>query len=102
MSRIVVADMYQLAKFDGAFDKKNKKLKRSNAKITEDYFEITNSQTEQSGILYVKNDEATKAYYEASQDALEKREAIAAKKRALANSAIAEIVEEKPKQKTNK
>jgi|WetSurMetagenome_2_1015567.scaffolds.fasta_scaffold65635_2 hypothetical protein len=64
MSKIIVADLYQLAILDGKFSKEHTKLLRKGAKVEESYFKQVNSNSEDSGKLYILDKEATKEYNE--------------------------------------
>ena len=98
---IVVADLYQLGRFNGnSFDKNDgKKLIRKGAKITEEYFEMVNANWEDRGKLYIKDEEATKKYFEDSAKAVQEKNDKKAKKDAISNSILAEIIEEAPKRR---
>ena len=98
---IVVADYYQLGKFDGNnFDQDQKRLIRKGMKITEEYFELVNTNWQDQGKFFVKDEEATIKYYEESKKQMEERETRKLKREALANSALAEVLEDvKPKRK---
>jgi len=64
---IVVCILYRLAKIDGQYQKDQKKVLRTRAVITKDHYEMTNDNTNDSGLMYEIDQEATEKYYKDSQ-----------------------------------
>ena len=60
----VVADLFQLGKVDGKFDKELRKLYHSKQKVSRHYVEDYNVNAETSGKMYIIDKEATKQYHE--------------------------------------
>lgn len=66
---IVVCKLYRLARIDGAYRKDTKiKVVRDRAAITEDYMDQRNSNWEDTGLLYERDDAATELYYKQSEE----------------------------------
>ena len=84
----VVADLYQLGRMDGKFDKNMKKLKREDVLISADRLEEVNNNTSDNGKLYVVDQKATDAYYARCE---EKKNIISARKE-LQKSKAGEIL----------
>lgn len=61
MEQSVVADMYRINRVNGKYENSNNKLLiRKGMKITAEYFEQVNEETESNGLCFVKDEEATK------------------------------------------
>lgn len=76
MSKIVVADLYQLARIDNAFSKEMKKLIRPKAKVQESYVDAINQNWQDTGKIYIVDNKATEEYYIESEITNEKRDAL--------------------------
>lgn len=63
MSKIVVADLYQLLMLDGKPSKDHKKIKRENVKVQASFVEATNKNWQDTALLYVVDEKKTKEYY---------------------------------------
>jgi hypothetical protein len=61
MSKIVVADLYQMQRVNGKFSHEHKILAHPNQKVMLSYVEEVNANSIDSGKCYVINHEATKA-----------------------------------------
>jgi hypothetical protein len=61
MSKIVVADLYQMQRVNGKFSHEHKILAHPNQKVMLSYVEEVNANSVDSGKCYVINHEATKA-----------------------------------------
>jgi hypothetical protein len=59
MSKIVVADLYQLAMIDGRPSKEHKKLIRPKVKVQENWVDHTNENWESTARIYVVDEVAT-------------------------------------------
>jgi hypothetical protein len=73
MSKIVVADLYQLAMIDGKTSKEHKKLIRKGVKVQEDWVNSTNDNWQDTSKVYEIDKKATEEYYAKSAETNELR-----------------------------
>lgn len=75
MGDTIVCDKYRLGNVDGKYDESLKKLVRKGQKVTKDYFKQINANTQDSGLMFVEDKEATAEYYEVTAKQYEDRKA---------------------------
>jgi hypothetical protein len=109
MSKIVVADYYQLTRLADGFTQESKILIRKGVKVAESYVEVSNSNWKDNGKLYVIDEEATKEnsaqreFEKANRDKAAEVDALNVEK-AIKSIVSKDSVEEKPapKRRTTK
>jgi hypothetical protein len=90
MSKIVVADLYQLAMMDGKPSKDHKKLVRKGVKVQKDWVDKINENWADTSKVYEIDMKATEKYYEESQKANELRD----KEKELKQAANVDVLKE--------
>lgn len=70
---IVVADLYQLQRVAGKFTKEHKSLYHAKAKVSESFVEKFNAEWQDSGKLYIIDEEATTQNIESREAQIQSR-----------------------------
>lgn len=84
MSRLVVANCYQLGRSNGKFDKNQKTLIREAAKVDEEYILDINFEAETSGRLWIIDEKATEENHK-QRELNQQRKAEDAAKRSISS-----------------
>lgn len=106
MSRIVVADLYQLGEREGKYTKEFKTLDRPKVKVQEDYAERISENWKDTGKIYIVDEDSTVEWNIKMEEQAEKRKAAKTVKDAtnseVLTNALVNVVNQAQEEKSKK